>query len=113
MDCNKDKQSFLKSVLSLHTDPEFGEGIYFTGTVRKALDVWHDPKKEYLHFVEAEVVMGDSARGKQGLILPPVDDDLNFQYHSVREPDVAVIFSGYQALPKYIITCEIRRWGGE
>ncbi|XP_034549319.1 protein mono-ADP-ribosyltransferase PARP9 isoform X2 [Notolabrus celidotus] len=84
-------------------DSAFGEGIYFAGTVKKAMEVWMKPIEEYVYFVEAEVLTGNSTRGEQGLILPPAEAN------SVSGgPDIAVIFSGHQALPKYIITCKAR-----
>ncbi|KAM7380822.1 hypothetical protein PAMP_004094 [Pampus punctatissimus] len=97
-----------KMISPLHTDPAYGEGIYFAGTVKAAMEVWKEQKEEYLYFVEAEVLTGKAARGKRGLILPPpVGTDPNVLHDSVYgEPDVSVIFSGYQALPKYIITCK-------
>lgn len=93
--------------LPLVTDPKCGEGIYFAGTVKKALELWKENHEEFLYFVEAEVLTGKSAFGKPGLILPPpIGQDPNDTYDSVAGgPDVAVIFSGYQALPRYIIIC--------
>nr|XP_046259478.1 protein mono-ADP-ribosyltransferase PARP9 isoform X2 [Scatophagus argus]XP_046259479.1 protein mono-ADP-ribosyltransferase PARP9 isoform X2 [Scatophagus argus] len=90
-------------------DPAYGEGIYFASTVESAKEVWKEPSLEYLHFVEAEVLTGKSCPGKPGLILPPaVGADSQVLYDSVSGPNISVIFSGYQALPKYIITCKIR-----
>uniref|UniRef100_A0AAQ4P953 PARP catalytic domain-containing protein n=1 Tax=Gasterosteus aculeatus aculeatus TaxID=481459 RepID=A0AAQ4P953_GASAC len=90
-------------------EPAYGAGIYFARTAKKALEVWKWPKEEneeYVYFVEAEVLTGNSTRGEEGLILPPaVGADPNVRFDSVSGPDVAVIFSGYQARPKYIITC--------
>ncbi|XP_034742029.1 protein mono-ADP-ribosyltransferase PARP9 isoform X2 [Etheostoma cragini] len=90
-------------------EPAYGEGIYFAGTVEKAMEVWKEQKEEYLHFVEAEVLTGNSTPGKPGLILPPaVGTDPLVLHDSVSGgPDISVIFSGYQALPTYIITCKI------
>ncbi|XP_037343815.2 protein mono-ADP-ribosyltransferase PARP9 isoform X2 [Pungitius pungitius] len=93
-------------------DPAYGAGIYFAGTVKKALEVWKCAKEEneeYVYFVEAEVLTGNSTRGTEGLILPPaLGTDPNVRYDSVSGgPDVSVIFSGYQARPKYIITCRM------
>ncbi|KAM9805126.1 protein mono-ADP-ribosyltransferase PARP9 [Neosynchiropus ocellatus] len=89
-------------------EPALGEGIYFTGTVEEAMTVWQGPKEEYLYFVEAEVLTGKSAPGAPGLILPPAYlSDPQVLCHSVRGgDDVAVIFSGHQALPRYIFTCQ-------
>ncbi|XP_059199643.1 protein mono-ADP-ribosyltransferase PARP9 [Centropristis striata] len=91
-------------------DPAYGEGIYFAGSVKKALEVWKKQnglKEEYLYFVEAEVLTGNSTPGRPGIIMPPAGEKES-QYHSVSgKDDVSVIFSGYQALPKYIITCKM------
>lgn len=67
-------------------------------------------KEEYVYLVEAEVLTGNSIPGTPGLILPPaVGAEPHVVYDSVSGgPDISVIFSGYQALPKYIITC--RMW---
>uniref|UniRef100_A0A3Q2CMW6 Poly [ADP-ribose] polymerase 9-like n=1 Tax=Cyprinodon variegatus TaxID=28743 RepID=A0A3Q2CMW6_CYPVA len=83
----------------------YGEGIYFASTIKKALDLWKNRREEYLYFVEAEVLKGKSVPGKPELIMPPaVDRDPSIVYDSVDGgPDISVIFSGYQALPKYII----------
>ncbi|XP_047456374.1 protein mono-ADP-ribosyltransferase PARP9 [Mugil cephalus] len=89
-------------------EPACGEGIYFASSVEKALEVWREKPEEYLYFVEADVLTGKSTRGKPGLILPPpVGSDPDVLYDSVTgdKDDLAVIFSGYQALPRYIITC--------
>ncbi|XP_032368834.1 protein mono-ADP-ribosyltransferase PARP9 isoform X2 [Etheostoma spectabile] len=90
-------------------EPAYGEGIYFAGTVEKAMGVWKEQKEEYLYFVEAEVLTGNSTPGKPGLILPPaVGTDPLILHDSVSGgPDISVVFSGYQALPTYIITCKI------
>uniref|UniRef100_A0A3P9Q2A9 Poly [ADP-ribose] polymerase 9 n=1 Tax=Poecilia reticulata TaxID=8081 RepID=A0A3P9Q2A9_POERE len=86
-------------------DPKYGEGIYFTRNIKTALELWKEKSEEYLYFVEAEVLLGNSAKGEPGFILPPpVGKDPNVLYDSVSGgSDVSVIFSGYQALPKYII----------
>ncbi|XP_013125678.1 poly [ADP-ribose] polymerase 9 [Oreochromis niloticus] len=95
-------------------DPKYGEGIYFAGTVMEAIDVWKEEKDKYLYFVEADVLRGDSTKGQQGLILPPAKGtDPQVRYDSVKGgSDISVIFSSYQALPRYIITCEKRQAQG-
>lgn len=91
-------------------DPEYGEGIYFTGTVKKAMEVWKDKEKtdQYLYFVEADVLTGNSTKGEPGLILPPaIGTDPQIRFDSVNGgSNISVIFSSYQAVPRYIITCE-------
>ncbi|XP_074550677.1 protein mono-ADP-ribosyltransferase PARP9 isoform X2 [Halichoeres trimaculatus] len=90
-------------------DPEFGEGIYFAGTIEEAMKVWGRSNEKFVYFVEAEVLTGKSIPGKPGLILPPaVGTDPETLCDSVHGgSDISVIFSGYQALPRYIITCEM------
>lgn len=89
-------------------EPAYGQGIYFTGTVRKAMDMWTQTPSEYLYFVEAEVLTGNSVRGKPTMILPPpVGTDPLVRYDSLHgHRDISVIFTGYQALPVHIITCK-------
>ncbi|XP_037645018.1 protein mono-ADP-ribosyltransferase PARP9-like isoform X2 [Sebastes umbrosus] len=93
-------------------DPTCGQGIYFAGEIEKAMEVWKvqkERKEEYVYLVEAEVLTGNSTPGTPGLILPPaVGAEPHVVYDSVSGgPDISVIFSGYQALPKYIITCRM------
>ncbi|KAM3607753.1 uncharacterized protein V6R79_013164 [Siganus canaliculatus] len=88
-------------------DPAYGQGIYFTNTVRRAMEVWKVSDEEYVHFVEAEVLVGESTRDRPEFILPPaLTSDPHQNYDSVSGPGIAVIFSSYQALPKCIITCK-------
>lgn len=99
----------LLYLLTMYTDAAYGEGIYFAGGLKVAMEVWKEKNEEYLYFVEADVLTGTSIPGHRDLYLPPykvggTDPTL---YDSVSGvPDVSVIFSGYQALPKYIITCK-------
>lgn len=93
----------------LNSDPAYGCGIYFTGSVKTALKIWRDlAEEEYLYFVEADVLTGNSTPGKPDLIAPPaVGQDRFLHYDSVSgKPDISVVFSGYQALPTYIIVCK-------
>uniref|UniRef100_A0A667Z8L2 PARP catalytic domain-containing protein n=1 Tax=Myripristis murdjan TaxID=586833 RepID=A0A667Z8L2_9TELE len=102
-------------------DPRYGKGIYFTGSVQSAMDVWRDMVEEYLYFVEAQVLTGKSTPGKPEFIVPPaVGEDPAILYDSLSGgSDISVIFSGHQALPTYIIICKkmaisrIFRWWQE
>ncbi|XP_029936582.1 protein mono-ADP-ribosyltransferase PARP9 [Myripristis murdjan] len=89
-------------------DPRYGKGIYFTGSVQSAMDVWRDMVEEYLYFVEAQVLTGKSTPGKPEFIVPPaVGEDPAILYDSLSGgSDISVIFSGHQALPTYIIICK-------
>lgn len=92
----------------LITDPK-NVGIYFAGNVKKALEMWKKGNEEYLYFVEAEVVTGKSASDYPGNLMPrPAEKEPKFIHDSVDAgPDISVIFSGYQALPMYIIICKM------
>lgn len=92
----------------LTTEPAQGQGIYFTGKMSTAMNIWSETVSEYIYFVEAEVLTGRSTPGKPDLILPPpVDVDPLVRYDSLSgEGDISVIFTGYQALPIHIITCK-------
>lgn len=74
------------------------------------MKVWKNggEKEEYLYFVEAEVLTGKDTIGKRGLILPPLrGKEPLIRFDSVfGGSEISVIFSGYQALPRYIITCQ-------
>lgn len=73
--------------------------------------MWMETFSEYLHFVEAEVLTGNSVLGKPDLILPPpLGADPLVRYDSVSGGcDISVIFTGYQALPVHIITCKKKK----
>ncbi|XP_019945690.2 protein mono-ADP-ribosyltransferase PARP9 [Paralichthys olivaceus] len=88
-------------------DPAYGEGIYFAGTARKAMEVWKNHNEKYVYLVEAEVLTGNSTPGRPGLILPVMGTNSQMISSVSGGPDISVIFSGYQALPKYILTCVV------
>uniref|UniRef100_A0A4W5MQW0 PARP14-like eighth type I KH domain-containing protein n=1 Tax=Hucho hucho TaxID=62062 RepID=A0A4W5MQW0_9TELE len=88
----------------------YGEGIYFSGSVDGAKRQWKGlADEEYLYFVEAQVLTGKSTRGSPGLTVPPVitSEDPFTLYDSVKGGmDTCVIFNGHQALPEYLIICK-------
>ncbi|XP_061579916.1 protein mono-ADP-ribosyltransferase PARP9 [Cololabis saira] len=88
-------------------DPLFGEGIYFARTIKKAMELWRQKNEKHVYFVQADVLTGKATQGRPELILPPpVGTDPDVMFDSVSGgTDISVIFSGYQALPRYIITC--------
>lgn len=107
--CHSLKSQFTRIVIDFFiVEPAHGQGIYFTGTVSEAMNMWRQTFSEYLYFVEAEVLTGNSVVGKPDLILPPpVGADPLVRYDSVSDGhDISVIFTGYQALPVHIITCK-------
>uniref|UniRef100_A0A4W5NUV5 PARP14-like eighth type I KH domain-containing protein n=1 Tax=Hucho hucho TaxID=62062 RepID=A0A4W5NUV5_9TELE len=89
-------------------DGKLGKGIYFSSSVSGAEKLWLKSfaGEEYLYFVEAEVLTGNSTAGSPDLIVPPPfgRDPLTL-YDSVEEGLATfVVFNGHQALPKYLIT---------
>lgn len=72
--------------------------------------MWKDPKLEFVHLVVAEVLTGNSTPGRQGLVLPPTGstEPLGLYKSVSGGKDISVIFSGYQALPTYIVT--YKKW---
>uniref|UniRef100_A0A3B5AGQ1 Poly(ADP-ribose) polymerase family member 9 n=1 Tax=Stegastes partitus TaxID=144197 RepID=A0A3B5AGQ1_9TELE len=101
-----DKVTAFKNVGLRITKVQYG--IYFTDKVKRAMTMWKARNEEYLYFVEADVLKGNSTTGRRDLIVPPtVGTDPSILYDSVTGgSDVSVIFSGYQALPRYIIICK-------
>lgn len=107
--CHILKRDFYQNCIwPFIVEPAYGQGIYFTGTVSAAMDTWREAFSEYLYFVEAEVLTGNSVLGKPDLILPPpLGADPLVRYDSVSGGrDISVIFTGCQALPVHIITCK-------
>lgn len=91
------------------TDPALGEGIYFAHSIKAAMELWKKQNEEYVYLVEADVLTGVSTRGEPGLILPPAQGpDPSIRYDSVNGKDATVVFSTYQARPKFIITCKLK-----
>ena len=92
------------------TDPKYGEGIYFSGSVMGAVDLWREQSHQdvYQYYVEAKVLTGKSTPGKRDLIMPPpVGDDPLVRFESLSGgTDICVIFNGHQALPECIIICK-------
>lgn len=88
----------------------YGDGIYFAGSVGKAMKLWKNltDREEYLYFVEAQVLEGRSTVGSRGLIVPPSPglDPLILYDSLYGDADTVVIFNGHQALPEYVITCK-------
>ncbi|KAG7261001.1 hypothetical protein CRUP_032035 [Coryphaenoides rupestris] len=95
-------------------DPKFGEGIYFAGSVQRAVDLWGKQSSTdthqdvYQYYVEAQVLTGNSTAGKRDLIMPPpIGNDPLIRFDSLTGgSDITVIFNGHQALPMCIFICK-------
>ncbi|KAK6311312.1 hypothetical protein J4Q44_G00169760 [Coregonus suidteri] len=90
-------------------EQKYGEGIYFSSSVHGTEKLWRGlADEEYLYFIEAQVLTGESTIGSPGLTVPPETpggDPLSL-YDSVKGGvDTCVIFNGHQALPEYLIIC--------
>ncbi|XP_041929471.1 protein mono-ADP-ribosyltransferase PARP9 [Alosa sapidissima] len=87
----------------------FGEGIYFTASVKSAMKLWKGTKEEeYVYIIKADVLTGSNTSGSPDFIVPPsLSSDPLIRYDSVSGGiDTFVIFNGHQALPLYIYTCK-------
>ncbi|XP_062390421.1 protein mono-ADP-ribosyltransferase PARP9 [Sardina pilchardus] len=85
-----------------------GEGIYFTASVKSAMQLWKGMKEEeYVYIIAADVLTGKDSIGSPGFIVPPsVSSDPLIRCDSVKGgTDTWVIFNGHQALPLCIYTC--------
>ncbi|XP_076120539.1 protein mono-ADP-ribosyltransferase PARP9 [Alosa pseudoharengus] len=87
----------------------FGEGIYFTASVKSAMKLWKGmTEEEYVYIIKADVLTGSNIYGSPDLIVPPSrSSDPLIRYDSVKGGiDTFVIFNGHQALPLCIYTCK-------
>ncbi|CAL8372114.1 unnamed protein product [Arctogadus glacialis] len=108
--CSRLKDIGFQREYAPPSDPKYGEGIYFSGSVRGAVDLWREQSHQdvYQYYVEAKVLTGKSTPGKRDLIMPPpVGDDPLVRFDSLSGgTDISVICNGHQALPECLIICK-------
>lgn len=99
--------ALMSLFLLFPSDQAFGEGIYFSGSVKSAMSLWKGmEEEEFVYIIEAEVLTGKETAGSPDLIVPPQTSDPLIHYDSVKGgKDTIVIFNGHQALPLSIYTC--------
>uniref|UniRef100_A0A673SYQ2 Poly(ADP-ribose) polymerase family member 9 n=1 Tax=Suricata suricatta TaxID=37032 RepID=A0A673SYQ2_SURSU len=102
----------FQRMYSVPCDPKYGVGIYFTKNLKNlAYQVKKTPTTDELIYVfEAEVLTGSFCQGHQLNIVPPPLSPGDRESHdsvvdNVSSPEIFVIFSGTQALPRYLWTC--------
>ncbi|KAM6223952.1 protein mono-ADP-ribosyltransferase PARP9-like [Rhynchocyon petersi] len=93
-------------------DSKYGVGIYFTKNLKTVADQIHKTTAtdELIYVFEAEVLTGSFCQGCHTNIVPSplspgVIDSHDSVVDSVSSPETFVIFSGTQAVPKYLWTC--------
>ncbi|XP_059543655.1 protein mono-ADP-ribosyltransferase PARP9 [Myotis daubentonii] len=102
----------FQRMYSVPCDPQYGAGIYFIKNLRNlAYPVKKTSTTDKLIYVfEAEVLTGSFCQGHQENIIPPLmspgaTDRHDSVVDSTYSPEIFVIFSSVQAMPRYLWTC--------
>ncbi|XP_036204227.1 protein mono-ADP-ribosyltransferase PARP9 isoform X5 [Myotis myotis] len=102
----------FQRMYSVPCDPQYGAGIYFIKNLRNlAYPVKKTSTTDKLICVfEAEVLTGSFCQGHQENIIPPLmspgaTDRHDSVVDSIYSPEIFVIFSSVQAMPRYLWTC--------
>lgn len=110
--CNAVCRVGFHRLYSTHNDPVYGAGIYFTKSLKKLADKARKTSStdRLIYVFEAEVLTGSFCQGNFSNIIPPPLSPGALDVHdsvvdNVSNPETIVIFSGVQAMPRYLWTC--------
>ncbi|XP_034371292.1 protein mono-ADP-ribosyltransferase PARP9 isoform X2 [Arvicanthis niloticus] len=110
--CNAVCRVGFHRLYSTSYDPVYGAGIYFTKSLTKLADKVRTASNtdKLIYVFEAEVLTGSFCQGNFSNIIPPPLSPGALDVHdsvvdSVSNPETIVVFSGMQAMPRYLWTC--------
>lgn len=110
--CNAVCRVGFHRLYAAHYDPVYGAGIYFTKSLRKLADKARKTSStdKLIYVFDAEVLTGSFCQGNFSNIIPPPLSPGALDVHdsvvdNVSNPETIVIFSGVQAMPRYLWTC--------
>ncbi|XP_052014170.1 protein mono-ADP-ribosyltransferase PARP9 isoform X2 [Apodemus sylvaticus] len=110
--CNAVCRVGFHRLYSTSCDPVCGAGIYFTKSLKTLADKVRKTSStdKLIYVFEAEVLKGSFCQGNFSNIIPPPLSPGALDVHdsvvdNVSSPETIVVFSGTQAMPRYLWTC--------